>query len=108
MDLTQQKCVPCEVGGIPLTDAEARSQMKDIPSWQLSADAKKISRTLKFKDFAQALAFTDKIGALAEKEGHHPDIFLSYGKVTVELTTHAVGGLSLNDFIVAAKVDRLM
>jgi len=107
MDLTQQKCVPCEVGGIPLTPAEAASQMKDIPLWKLSADAKKLSRAFSFKDFKESLAFINKIGELAEKEGHHPDFDIHYNKVTLTLWTHEVGGLSINDFIVAAKVDKV-
>lgn len=106
-DLTTKRCVPCEVGGPPLTRHEAEVLLQQVPDWALGEDGKKISRTFTFKDFAEALHFTDRVGAIAETEGHHPDIHLSWGKVTIELYTHAVGGLSENDFIVAAKIDRI-
>lgn len=105
--LTDQKCVPCEGGTMPLTIQEATTLMKDVAGWTLSLDAKKITREFKFKDFAEALAFTNNVGALAESEGHHPDLALGWGKVSISLTTHAIGGLSVNDFIVAAKIDAL-
>ena len=107
MDLTKQKCVPCEVGGLPLEGGELDMYMKDLPLWQLSADKKRISRDFSFKDFVQAISFVNKVAELAEKEGHHPDISVHYNKVTIDLWTHAVGGLSLNDPIVASKVDKL-
>ena len=106
-DLTQKKCVSCEVGGAPLTPDEVQMLYAQVPKWTVSEDSKKIHRTFEFKDFAGALAFADKVGAIAEEEGHHPDLHVSWGKVTVELWTHAVGGLSENDFIVAAKIDRI-
>lgn len=105
MALTDQTCVPCESGTMPLTIPEAQTLLKDIPSWTLSPDVKKISREFKFKNFAEALAFTNKVGTLAESEGHHPDLTLGWGKVGITLTTHAISGLSVNDFIVAAKID---
>ena len=82
--------------------------MKDLNGWQLSPGVKKISKEFKFKNFAEALAFTDKVGAIAETEGHHPDIALSWGKVGITLSTHAIGGLSVNDFILAAKIDKIV
>jgi len=106
-DLTQKKCVPCEVGGLPLALDEARTLMAHIPQWSLAADGKRISREFSFKDFARAMRFADKIGEIAEAEGHHPDLQISWGKVIVELQTHAVGGLSENDFILAAKIDKI-
>jgi 4a-hydroxytetrahydrobiopterin dehydratase len=106
-DLIQKKCIPCEVGGPAFTSEEARVLMKQIPQWTLADDAKKITRSFTFKDFAGALQFADKIGALAEEEGHHPDLHVSWGKVVVDLSTHAVGGLSENDFILAAKIDAI-
>lgn len=106
-DLIQKKCVPCEVGGKALTADEARVFTAHVPQWTLATDAKQIIRTFPFKDFAQALQFANKIGEVAESEGHHPDLTVSWGKVTVVLWTHAVGGLSENDFVMAAKVDKL-
>jgi len=93
---------------MPLSITEARKLLEEIPSWTLSADVKKLSKSYRFKDFAEALAFTNKVGEIAETEGHHPDIVLSWGKVDITLTTHAIGGLSVNDFILAAKVEKLV
>jgi 4a-hydroxytetrahydrobiopterin dehydratase len=107
MDLTSQKCIPCEVGGEPLNKEEVTFYAKDVPEWQVSEDLKKISRNLKFKDFKESMAYINKIAELAEREGHHPDFFVSYNNVTIELTTHAMKGLSVNDFIVAAKIDKI-
>jgi len=107
MDLKSQKCIPCEVGGAPFTKAEADVYMKDISDWTLSDDVKKISRQYKFKDFKESMIFVNKVAELAEREGHHPDIFIRYNKVDIELTTHAVNGLSVNDFILAAKIDQI-
>jgi 4a-hydroxytetrahydrobiopterin dehydratase len=91
----------------PCTRDEATILLKQINGWTLSGDARWISKEFKFKDFAEALAFTDKVGAIAEADGHHPDIQLSWGKVVIELTTHAIKGLSENDFIIAAKIDKI-
>ena len=81
--------------------------LRQLNNWKLAHDFKHISKEFTFKNFADALAFVDKIGALAEEEGHHPDITLAWGKVGVTLTTHAIGGLSQNDFILAAKIDKI-
>jgi 4a-hydroxytetrahydrobiopterin dehydratase len=107
MDLTSQKCIPCEVGGEPLNKEEVTFYAKDVPEWRVSDDLKNISRDLKFKDFKEAMVYVNKIADLAEKEGHHPDFFVSYNKVHIELTTHEMKGLSVNDFIVAAKIDKI-
>lgn len=104
-DLVQKKCVACEGGMPPLNEVEARVLLAQVPGWELSADAKNIARRYAFPNFAQALAFANRVGALAEAEGHHPDLSLGWGYVLVTLTTHAIGGLSENDFIVAAKID---
>lgn len=109
MNLHKQKCVPCR-GGMPtLSDGEIAELRADVPDWQLTAGdgAKALRRTFTFKDFAQALAFTNKVGALAEEQGHHPALLTEWGKVTVTWWTHAIGGLHRNDFIMAAKTDRL-
>jgi len=76
-----------------------------VKGWELSPDAKSISKGFTFKNFAEALAFANQIGGVAEKEGHHPDLTISWGKVGVQLSTHVIGGLSENDFILAAKID---
>ena len=106
-DLTKQHCVPCEGGVAPMTKAAAQERLAEVPGWQLRADGKEISREFKFKNFMAALAFINRIGAMAEAEGHHPDIELGWGRVGVRLSTHAIGGLSLNDFILAAKINAL-
>jgi len=106
-DLAQKKCVACE-GGIPsLTKRDAEAFLTHTPSWTLSSDATSITRDFKFKNFKEAMAFANRIGDIAEEEGHHPDLSVSWGKVGVHLTTHAVKGLSENDFILAAKIDLL-
>lgn len=106
MNLVDQKCVPCEGGIDPMTKSDAEAMMDfHLRGWTLSKDAKFISKKYSFKDFARALAFVNKIGKIAESEGHHPDIELGWGRVKVTLTTHAIGGLSQNDFILAAKID---
>lgn len=106
--LTDKKCVACEGGIPPLTPSEISAFKPQVPNWEVSSDAKSISRQFVFKDFKEALVFVNKVGDIAEQEGHHPDIKLfEYKNVLVNLWTHAIGGLSENDFIVAAKVDLL-
>lgn len=107
MDLAQKKCVACEGDMPPLNRTEAEVLLKQVKEWTLSGDARWLSKEFKFKDFKEALAFTNAVGDIAESEGHHPDLQLSWGKATVELTTHAIKGLSENDFILAAKIDRV-
>jgi 4a-hydroxytetrahydrobiopterin dehydratase len=105
--LTAKHCVPCE-GGIPaLTAEEIAPLMTQLAGWAVDGE-KKLTKTYAFPDFVQALAFVNRAGAIAEEEGHHPDLFLTWGKVGVELTTHAIGGLSENDFILAAKLDQVL
>ncbi len=103
--LSQMKCVECEVGGIPLTEAESQNEIKNLDNWDLLN--KTIQKEYKFKDFVESMKFVNAVAEIAEKNGHHPDIFISYNKVTLTLTTHAIKGLSLNDFIVAAKIDEI-
>ncbi len=107
MNLAQKKCVPCESGMPPLTRQEAQALMGQLTGWTLSGDARWLSKDFKFKDFAEAMVFANNIAVTAEEEGHHPDLAISWGRVTVELSTHAIGGLSENDFILAAKIDTL-
>jgi len=105
MPLSTQKCIPCEVGGTPLTRDEVAAYLKDVPTWEVAADAKRISHSFSFSDFKEAMVFVNKVGELAEQEGHHPDFYIHYNKVVLEIWTHDVGGLSINDFILAAKID---
>lgn len=104
-DFVQRNCTPITAGTKPIEKARATDYNKQLKGWTVSGDGKWLSKDFKFNDFAEALRFTNEIGALAEKESHHPDIVLSYGRVAVELTTHSIGGLSDNDFILAAKID---
>lgn len=107
MDLSDKRCVPCEGDFPAMTPAQARDMMDNVPGWELNEKSTVIERTFKFKDFAEALAFANKVGALAEEEGHHPDLYVAWGKVRITLTTHAVKGLSENDFILAAKINAI-
>lgn len=107
MDLAQKKCVACEGGTAPMNRAEAETLVKQLKGWTLSGDRQWISKEFSFKDFAGAMAFADTVAGIAEGEGHHPDLQVRWGKVVVELTTHAIRGLSENDFILAAKIDKL-
>lgn len=106
-ELAQQRCVPCEGGALPLTREEAEKLAEEVPSWKLAEDAKHIEKTCTFKNWKEAIAFTNKISDIAEAEGHHPDLVLSWGRVEIELSTHAIKGLSVNDFILAAKIDKI-
>ena len=92
---------------MPLTIQEAEALMKEVPGWTLSPDARMLMKDFTFKDFAGALAFANRIGAIAESEGHHPDLTVQWGSVGVALSTHAIGGLSENDFILAAKINAI-
>jgi len=105
MDLTGKKCVPCE-GGVPRVEgATLDALLGSVSGWQLAGD--KIRRHFRFADFRAAMAFVDAMADLAEAEGHHPDFCVHYATVNVEIWTHAAGGLTENDFILAAKIDRL-
>jgi 4a-hydroxytetrahydrobiopterin dehydratase len=106
-DLAKKHCVPCAAGAKSLSGEEIRRQAKLLdPAWQVVEDHH-LAREFKFDDFRQALEFVNEVGELAEEEGHHPDIYLSYGKVKIELWTHKINGLHENDFILAAKIDAL-
>jgi 4a-hydroxytetrahydrobiopterin dehydratase len=106
--LTRKTCVPCE-GGVPaLTREEALAFLQNLPGWTITADGQRIRREWTAKNFLAAIDFFNRVAELAEEEGHHPDLHLvGYRHVTIEIWTHAIGGLSENDFILAAKVDRL-
>ncbi len=105
-DLAQKRCVPCEGGVPPLDEPTARCYLASLTGWSL-ADDKRIRKEFTLRNFAEALAFANRVGAIAEAEGHHPDILIySWNRVRLEIMTHAIGGLSENDFILAAKIDR--
>lgn len=106
-DLATKKCVPCEAGTIPFGPLELRKLMAKIrPEWRLLADHE-LHREFPFPDFKSAVAFANRIAELADAEGHHPVLTISWGLLVVELWTHAIDGLSENDFILAAKIDTL-
>ena len=106
--LPARKCVPCEGGATPLPESASRALLKELRDWEL-VDGKAIRKTVKCKDFLDAISLIQRIAPLAEAEDHHPDLHLTgYRKLTVELSTHAIGGLSENDFILAAKIDQLL
>ena len=107
--LSQRKCKPCEGGVTPLPESAARALLRDVEGWELAADGKAIRKTVKCKDFLDAVGLIQRIAPVAEAEDHHPDLHLTgYRKLTIELSTHAIGGLSENDFILAAKIDQLL
>lgn len=106
--LIQKKCVPCE-GGVPrVTGAEAERLRAAVPDWRFTHDGTRIRRDFTFPDFRAAVKFVNNVAAVAEKEQHHPDLHLErYRTAWIEIFTHAIGGLSENDFILAAKIDAL-
>ena len=107
-NLAQKKCVPCEGGTPPLREEEARQHLKNLPDWSLTADKKSIQAQYEMKNFVAAVELIRQIAEVAEAENHHPDIHLTgYRKLRVDLSTHAAGGLTENDFILAAKISRL-
>jgi len=107
-ELTRKKCVSCESGVPPLNPEEVRDHLGAVPEWKLTADGRRIRREWRVKDFSAALDFFNRVGQVAEAEDHHPDLHLTgYRQVAIELSTHAIGGLSENDFILASKIDML-
>jgi 4a-hydroxytetrahydrobiopterin dehydratase len=107
--LSEMKCVACRKGEPTVTDKEISELLTQTPEWEIveHSGIKRLERVFKFKNFAQALEFTNKIGEIAEKEGHHPAILTEWGKVTISWWTHVINGLHKNDFIMAAKTDEL-
>ena len=106
--LTQKKCVPCE-GGVPKYSAdEAHDQLRTLSGWRLTHDGQRIRKEWVVKNFMTGIDFFNRVAEVSEREGHHPDLHLEgYRNVAIELYTHAIGGLSENDFILAAKIDEL-
>lgn len=106
MSLAEKHCIPCK-GGVPALQGEALETMKaQVPDWQV-VDGHHLTRSFTFPDFKTALGFVNRVGAIAEEEGHHPDLLLTWGKVDIKIWTHKIDGLTESDFILAAKADQL-
>src|SRR5690242_14478088 len=106
MNLADKKCVPCRGGVPPLKGDELKKYAGELSDWKV-IDEHHITKTFLFPDFVQALDFVNRVGAVAEEEGHHPDLLLTWGKVEVKTYTHKIDGLTESDFILAAKIDRV-
>ena len=104
-DLTQKRCVPCEGGVPPLEKSEVEKLLAQVAGWSLGE--KWITKEFQFKNFVQPLEFVKRVAELAESEGHHPDIHIHYNRVGFDIWTHAIDGLTENDFILAAKINAL-
>jgi len=107
-DLASKSCVPCRGGIPPLTAEKARELARDTPQWRLEENATRLTRRFEFEDFKKAIEFVNRVAEVAEQEGHHPDIAIHWNQVDLTLWTHKIGGLHQNDFILAAKIDRLL
>ena len=110
-DLTKKKCAPCEGGVIPFDISEIHVYQKKVDGWDILKNEKKIfhlHKRYEFKNFLESQNFINKVGEVSENEGHHPDILFGWGYAEIKITTHAIEGLSENDFILAAKIDQLI
>lgn len=108
MDLTKKHCKPCKGGIAPFDPKNARQYLKNVKGWKLIAGETKIQKDFIFNNFMKVIDFVNKIAELSEREDHHPDLLIyDYKKLRITLSTHAIGGLSENDFILAAKIDAL-
>ncbi len=103
-DLAQKHCVPCKQGASPLTGAALEALVDQLPGWEV-VDDHHLSRVFTFSDFKGALSFVNRVGEVAEAEGHHPDISFTWGRVKIEIWTHKINGLTESDFVLAAKCD---
>ncbi|MEX0879729.1 MAG: 4a-hydroxytetrahydrobiopterin dehydratase [Thermoanaerobaculia bacterium] len=106
--LAEKRCVPCRGGIAPLTEEAAKDLAAGASGWRLEEDATRLSRRFEFRDFLEAMKFVNRVAEVAEREAHHPDIAIHWNKVELTLWTHKIGGLHENDFILAAKVNRLL
>ena len=106
-ELAARTCTPCRGGIPPMSEGEAQRYLADVPGWDLLDQGRRIERRFQFRNFREALDFVGRIGALAEQEGHHPDVGFGWGYATVSLRTHKIKGLHENDFIMAAKIDAM-
>ena len=110
-DLTKKKCLPCEGGLPPLDYEEIHKYLKKVNGWDVKKDEKKIffiEKKFSFKNFLESQSFINLVGKISENEGHHPDIAFGWGYANIKITTHAVEGLSENDFILASKIDEIV
>ena len=110
-DLLDKKCVPCEGGVIPFDISEIHKYQKKVDGWSLIKNKEEIfflEKEFKFKDFLESQNFVNQVGKISEEEGHHPDIMFGWGYAKIKITTHAIKGLSENDFILAAKIDKII
>ena len=110
-DLLNKKCVPCEGGVIPFDISEIHKYQKKVDGWSLIKNKEEIfflEKEFKFKDFLESQNFVNQVGKISEEEGHHPDIMFGWGYAKIKITTHAIKGLSENDFILAAKIDKII
>jgi 4a-hydroxytetrahydrobiopterin dehydratase len=106
--LASKGCVPCRGGVAPLGLEAAGTLLAQVPGWNLEENATRLARPFEFRDFVEAMKFVNRVADVAEREGHHPDIAIHWNKVALTLWTHKIGGLHENDFILAAKIDRLL
>ena len=104
-DLAARRCEPCERGTPPLPAERVAQLLPQVPGWEVE-EGRGLARTFRFQDFVSAVQFVNRLTPIAEREGHHPDLEVGWGRVKVRLTTHAAHGLTENDFILAAKIDR--
>ena len=110
-DLLKKKCVPCEGGAIPFDTTEIHKYQKKVDGWDIKKNENEIfylNKKFKFKNFLESQNFINKVSDVSEDEGHHPDISFGWGYAQIKITTHAIEGLSENDFILAAKIDELV
>ena len=106
--LASRACVPCRGGIPPLSESDARRLLEGTPEWRLEENGTRLVRRFEFEDFVKAMAFVNRVADIAEEQGHHPDIAIHWNKVDLVLWTHKIGGLHENDFILAAKINRLL
>ena len=109
-DLLKKKCLPCEGGTIPFDVSEIHKYQKKVDGWEIVKNEKNVFflvKNFKFKNFVESQNFVNLVGQISEEEGHHPDIKFGWGYATISITTHAIEGLSENDFILAAKIDKI-
>jgi 4a-hydroxytetrahydrobiopterin dehydratase len=106
-DLASQTCIPCRGGVPPLKGTELKAIQQKVPQWNV-VNEHHITRAFTFPDFKQALDFVNRVGEVAEQQGHHPDILLTWGKAEITMWTHKIDGLTPSDFIMAAKIDKLL
>ena len=107
MEISAKRCMPCEGGVLPLDAHRVGELLRAVPGWKVSEDRSTLTKGFRFSDFAGTMGFVIQMAAIAEEEGHHPDFCVRYDRLDVQLSTHSIRGLSENDFIIAAKLDKL-